>query len=196
MPSRRITLIQGHPDPAGGHLCHALAKAYADGATMAGHEVRTVRVAELNFPLLRSQAEWDDGRLPEALAPAQQAIGWAQHLTLVFPLWLGDMPALLKGFLEQVARPGFAFHREPDGKLGAKGLTGRSARVVVTMGMPSLIYRAMFRAHGVRALERSVLGFAGIAPIHETLVGNVANLDQARVDRWRRRMRQLGRMGT
>lgn len=196
MSHRRITLIQGHPDAAGGHLCHALAKAYADGATMAGHELRTVRVAELNFPLLRSQADWDTGRLPEALLPAQQAIGWANHVVLVFPLWLGDMPALLKGFLEQVARPGFAFHRDADGRIGAKGLTGRSARVVVTMGMPSLVYRALFRAHGVRALERNVLGFAGIAPIHETLVGNVGAFDQARVDRWRRRMRQLGRMGT
>lgn len=196
MAHRRITLIQGHPDPSGSHLCHALAKAYADGATMAGHELRTVRVAELNFPLLRSQADWDTGRLPDPLLPAQQAIGWADHLVLFFPLWLGDMPALLKAFLEQVARPGFAFHREADGSIGAKGLTGRSARVVVTMGMPSLVYRALFRAHGVRALERNVLGFAGIAPVHETLVGGVNAFDSAKVDRWRRRLRQLGRMGT
>lgn len=196
MSHRRITLIQGHPDAAGGHLCHALAKAYADGATMAGHELRTVRVAELNFPLLRSQADWDDGRLPESLLPAQQAIGWANHVVLVFPLWLGDMPALLKGFLEQVARPGFAFHREADGRIGAKGLTGRSARVVVTMGMPSLVYRALFRAHAVRALERNVLGFVGISPVHETLVGGVEGFDSAKVDRWRRRLRQLGRMGS
>ena len=36
--------------------------------------------------------------------PAQADIGWAQHIVLFFPLWLGDMPAVLKAFLEQVAR--------------------------------------------------------------------------------------------
>jgi hypothetical protein len=30
--SRRLTIIQGHPDPAGNRLCHALADAYAGGA--------------------------------------------------------------------------------------------------------------------------------------------------------------------
>ena len=93
-------------------------------------------------------------------------------------------------------QPLHAVRREADGRIGAKGLTGRSARVVVTMGMPSLVYRALFRAHAVRALERSVLGFVGISPVHETLIGGVEAFDNAKVDRWRRRLRQLGRMGT
>jgi putative NADPH-quinone reductase len=38
--SRRLTIIQGHPDPAGNRLCHALADAYAGGAAVAGHAVR------------------------------------------------------------------------------------------------------------------------------------------------------------
>ena len=50
------------------------------------------------------------------------------------------MPALLKGFLEQVARPGFAFGPQQSGaRFAHKGRTGRSARVVVTMGMPALV---------------------------------------------------------
>lgn len=53
--TRRIALIQAHPDAAGGHLCHALAQAYADGAARAGHEVRVIDVAHLDFPLLRSR---------------------------------------------------------------------------------------------------------------------------------------------
>ena len=82
------------------------------------------------------------------------------------------MPALLKGFLEQVAQPGFAIGTAKTDGFPAKLLSGRSARVVVTMGMPALIYRWYFRAHSVKALERNILGFAGIAPIHETLIGS------------------------
>jgi len=52
---RRITLIQGHPDPAGNHFDHALADAYAAGAARAGHPVRRIEAARLEFPLLRNQ---------------------------------------------------------------------------------------------------------------------------------------------
>lgn len=192
MSSKRILLIQGHPDPKGGHLCHALAQAYAEGAAAAGHELRRVEVALLDFPILRSQFEWERDPLPAALQPAQDAIDWAQHLVLFFPLWLGDMPALLKGFLEQVARPGFAFRDENGSGFGKKGLVGRSARVVVTMGMPALVYRYYFRAHSLKSLERNVLGFVGIAPVNETLIGMVDKMDDKTRAQWFARLRALG----
>jgi len=193
MTPQKILIIQGHPDRSKPHLGHALADAYLQGARNAGHEVRSIDVAELEFPLLRSQHDWETGPVPATLEPAQDAIRWATHIALFFPLWLGDMPALLKGFLEQVARPGFAF-RYAEGKspFSSKGLTGRSARVVVTMGMPALVYRWIFRAHSVKSLERNILGFVGISPVNETLIGMVANLDEKRSGRLLARMRKLG----
>jgi putative NADPH-quinone reductase len=195
MVGKHILLIQGHPDISQHHLCHALEDAYLRGATVAGHEVRRINVAALDFPLLRSQIEWEQGELPPGLADAQGAIKWAEHLVLFFPLWLGDMPALLKGFLEQVARPGFAFSREGRNPLAAKGLTGRSARVIVTMGMPAAVYRWYFRAHSIRSLERNILGFVGIAPVHETLVGMVGNMDPALAKKWLAKLEKLGERG-
>ena len=192
MDPMRILLIQGRPDAVAPHLCHALSQAYAEGAMVAGHVVRQVDGAAIDFALLRSQHEWELGLLPASLKPAQADIGWAQHIVLFFPLWLGDMPALLKGFLEQVARPGFAFSTEGGNTFGRKGLTGRSARVVVTMGMPALVYRLYFRAHSVKSLERNILGFVGIAPVNETLVGHVEQLGDAGVAKWKARMRVLG----
>ena len=192
MDTQRILLIQGHPDAVTRHLGHTLEDAYAQGAEAAGHEVRRVPVAQLDFPLLRSQQAWEAGTLPPALAQAQADIAWAQHLVLFFPLWLGDMPAVLKGFLEQVARPGFAFRPERGDPLGRKGLTGRSARVVVTMGMPALVYRWYFRAHSVKSLERNILGFVGISPVNETLIGAVDTLGEAGVKTWTDKLRKLG----
>lgn len=193
MTSKHILLIQGHPDAATHHLCHALAAAYASGAQEGGHRVHMLNVGELDFPLLRSQKAWEDSELPASLQQAQDAIRWAQHIVLFFPLWLGDMPALLKGFLEQVARPGFAFEREAGSTaFTKKGLTGRSARVVVTMGMPALLYRWYFRAHSIRSLERNILGFAGIAPVHETLIGMVGNFKAGDGERWLGKLRRLG----
>ena len=139
--SKRIAIIQGHPDPRGGHLAHALADTYAQSAERAGNAVKVMQIATLQFSLLHSKEEWETGVPPEAIAEAQRTIGWADHLVFFYPLWLGSMPALLKGFLEQVCRPEFAIAKQEDGKLGKKLLTGKSARIVVTMGMPAIVYR-------------------------------------------------------
>ncbi|MDM7941940.1 MAG: NAD(P)H-dependent oxidoreductase [Hydrogenophaga sp.] len=190
--TRRILLIEGHPDPGAERLNHALVEAYAAGAAAAGHEVRRIAVGTLDFPVLRTAEAWHHGALPPGLQVAQDGMAWAEHVVIFFPLWLGDMPALLKAFLEQVARPGFAVGPEGPKPFGRKPLSGRSARVVVTMGMPALAYRWYFRAHSVKALERNILGFVGFAPIHETLIGSVDGLGTAGVGRWRKKMHTLG----
>jgi putative NADPH-quinone reductase len=190
---KRVLLIQGHPDASHAHFCHALADAYAAGAAEAGHEVRRVDVAKLDFPLLKSAAEWEHGPLPAGLREPQAAIAWAEHIVLFFPLWLGDMPAVLKGFLEQVARPDFAFGGDGGNPFAHKKLAGRSARVVVTMGMPALVYRWYFRAHSVKSLERNILGFVGIAPVNETLIGMLGSAAKPTTDQWLARLRRLGR---
>lgn len=61
MTIKRIPLLQGHPDAAHPHLCHVLADAYAAGAHNAGHLVRSINVAGLDFSLLHSQQEWEEG---------------------------------------------------------------------------------------------------------------------------------------
>ncbi len=190
--TKRIAIVQGHPDATRAHLCHALADAYATGARSNGHEVQAINVAELEFPMLRSKEAFESGPLPESLAPSQAAIGQADHLLIVYPLWLGTMPALLKAFLEQVFRPGFAFQLGARGKLWNKPLKGKSARIVVTMGMPVFFYRWYFGAHGLKSLERSILGFAGIGPIRESLFGMIEQASEVKRRDWLARMRRLG----
>ena len=101
------------------------------------------------------------------------------------------MPALLKGFVKQAMRPAVALeYRERGIPRGL--LTGRSARLVVTMGLPALIYRWYFRAHGVRGLEHSVLRFAGVKRVRETLLGMVDGANDAKRRGWLERMRAYG----
>jgi putative NADPH-quinone reductase len=188
---RGVAIVQGHPDPGRGRLCHGLTDAYADGAAAAGHAVMRIEPAQIDFPMLRSQQNFEAGQLPSMLVPARDAIVSARHLVIIFPLWHGTMPALLKAFLEQVMRPGIAMEYRTQGF--PRGLlAGRSARIVVTMGMPAFVYRWYFRAHGVRGLERSILRFAGMKPVRETLFGGVGEADEARRQRWLDQMRSHG----
>lgn len=186
----KIAIIQGHPDATRAHLLHALADAYSEGAAAAGHEVRRIDVARLDFALLRTQEDFETGEIPTALAGARDDMRWAEHYVFFFPLWHGTMPALLKGFLEHVFRPGFAMEYR-EGGFPRKLLAGRSARVVVTMGMPPLLYRWYFGAYGVRGFERSMLKFAGIRPVRESFYG-LATSNPATRGRWIKDMRRLG----
>jgi hypothetical protein len=61
--------------------------------------------------------------------------------------------------------------------------------------MPALVYRWYFRAHSVKSLERNILGFVGIAPIHETLIGRVGVLPQEAAEKWLDKLEALGRKG-
>lgn len=115
-------------------------------------------------------------------------------MVIVFPLWLGGMPALLKGFLEQVARPGHAFEYVNDG-FPRQLWKGKSARVVITMGMPAFVYRWWFGAPGLRTLERNILKFAGIRPVRENLFGGVGKVLKAKADKWLATMRACGARG-
>jgi putative NADPH-quinone reductase len=189
----RVLVIVGHPDPRPQRLCRALALAYVAGAEKAGHAVRLIDVATLDFPWLRSAEDFEQNGVPECLHEASQAIVWAEHIVLVFPLWLGTMPALLKAFLEQVMRPGTAFSRPEQNQSFPKTLlSGRTARVIVTMGMPAFIYHFWFGAHGVAGLRRSILNFVGIKPVRETLFGLVDQGSDAKRRKWIGQVRKLG----
>jgi putative NADPH-quinone reductase len=189
---KKIVVVQGHPDPAPERLCRGLAEAYAHGAEKGGHEVRRIDVASLDFPMLRSQAQFEGGGPPTAIAEAQETLRWADHWVLVYPIWLGDAPALFKGFIEQTFRPGFAL-RYRDGRIPQGLLRGKSARVIVTMGMPSLVYRFFFFAHGLRNLKRNVLNYAGVAPVRTTLIGSAKGMPRETAERWLSDAEALGR---
>jgi putative NADPH-quinone reductase len=188
---RRILVINGHADPRPERLCAALAAAYAEGAEAGGHEVRRIDVGALDFPLIRDAEAFINGKPPADILSAQEAVTWCEHIFIVHPLWLGAAPALLKGFFEQVFRYGFAVNP------GSKSLSGllrwRSARIVVTMGMPGFIYRSVFGAFGVRAFERGVLGLSGIGPIRRILLGGVESASAEHRAAWLDRMRRLGK---
>ncbi|MBN2701614.1 MAG: NAD(P)H-dependent oxidoreductase [Methylothermaceae bacterium] len=193
--TKPIVVIQGHPDSRGGHFGHALAQAYREGAEEAGHKIELIEVARLDFPLLQNEEDWKTGAPSEAIGEAQKLLARAKHWVIIYPLWLGGMPAILKAFFEQILRPGFAITPLEGGKRWQRHLRGKSARIVVTMGMPALLYRWYFGAHSLKSLERNILGFCGIAPIKESLIGMVASMSDSKREKWLEKMRELGRSG-
>jgi putative NADPH-quinone reductase len=190
---KNIAILDAHPDPDPVRYIHALADAYCEGARGAGHEVRHVMLGDINMPILHSRETWMHEDAPEDVKEGQQAMLWADHIVFLYPLWLGDMPALLKAFLEQALRPGIAFQYR-DSQTPKGMMKGTSARLVVTMGMPALFYRAVYGAHSVRSFKRNILGLIDVDPVTTSLIGNVEGSAGHR-ERWLKRMKEYGAAG-
>jgi putative NADPH-quinone reductase len=169
---KHVLVINGNPDPAPERLSCAIANAYTAAAAGAGHGVARLDVGALAFPVLRHGADFLTVPVEASIAAARSEINRADHLVIIYPLWLGGPPALLKAFMEQISRAGFALQAAPGGFPKGR-LKGKSARVIVTMGMPALAYRLIYGAHGVKAFNRSILGIAGIKPIATSYFGGI-----------------------
>lgn len=190
--TRSVCIVQGHPHAATKHLCHAIADAYAEGAASEGARIERIDIAAVDPQIFRDPAEFMTPP-PASVLAAQRAIGRADHVVIVFPLWLGTMPAMVKAFFEQVCRNGFAIQNSEGSSWPRQMLKGKTARVVVTMGMPSFAFRLVFGAHGVRCLSKSLLGMAGMKPVRNSLIGGVGALDPASAARLLDRFHRLGR---
>jgi putative NADPH-quinone reductase len=176
--TKNVLIIDGHPDPAAGRFAHALADAYREGAESAKHEVLVFRLADMEFPMLRTQDDYEHGDPVDSIRRCQQAMDWATHVVIIYPLWLGSMPALLKGLLEQMLRPGFAYSNRKLGRWPVKLQSGKTARIIVTMGMPGWLYRWYFRAHSLRSLQRNILRFIGFGRVRATVFGNIGSVSR------------------
>lgn len=170
----RVAVIVGHARKD--TYCEALGEAYRRGAEAAGATASLWVTSKLAFdPVLHEGFEKVQALEPD-LAAVREAVLAADHLVIVFPLWLGTLPAILKGFLERLLQPDLV---EPSkqGKF-VQVLKGKSARVVVTMGMPAFVYRWWFGPHAVKMLKHNILGFMGVKPVAFSIFGSIEAIGQ------------------
>lgn len=160
---KKIFILMAHPNM--GTLTAALADAYERGALSAGYEVRRQNLGEMQFDPILHKGYKVIQELEPDLATFQDNVRWADHLVFLYPNWWGTMPALLKGLIDRVWLPGFAFRFHKTGPM--KGmlwtplLAGKTARIIIcsnTMGAIQLLLFGDF----TNELRRAIFGFAGI----------------------------------
>ena len=187
---QRIMIVVGHPQKS--TLCEALGNAYKNGAERAGHEAKIFHLADMRFdPILREGYRREQVLEPD-LRAAYDALAACDHLVLVFPLWCGDMPALLKGFIERILQPDLIARENSEHAMNWSIFKNKTARIVMTMGMPVSIYRFWYRGHALKLLTRNILNFIGIKPVRHTLFGMVGTSKHQARDEWIEQVRRLG----
>ncbi len=188
--AKRILLIQAHPRRDS--FCAALGAAYAEAARVAGHEVEQVQLAALQFAPDLPEGYASLPPLEPDLQRLQQQIQAAEHLVWVYPVWWGSVPALLKGLLDRLLTPGFAFRYVATQTWPERLLKGRSARLLVSLDTPAWYFRWLQGAPAHRMMKGAVLEFCGIAPVRISEFSPVIKSTDAQRARWLEQAARLG----
>lgn len=193
----RILVVIGTPLPD--TYTHALAAAYTEAARSAGADVRVVDLANDPIPghprsraQLRAPRTDADTPLEPEVAAYLDDVRWAQHLVFFHPQWWGTMPAALKAFIDRVFLSGAAFRYREGTPIPERLLTGRTARMVMTMDSPRWWNRFVYRGAAEAGLTRATLGYCGIRTIGITRLSPIRLGDETRRARWLSRIAALG----
>lgn len=195
--NRRILVVVGTPLPD--TLTHALAGAYLEGARGAGAEVRVIDLARdpiPDHPRVRDQLRVPrtdaDLALDPDVARYLDDVLWADHLVVLHPQWWGTVPAALKAFIDRVFLSGGTFRYRERSAVSDRLLSGRTARVVMTMDSPRFWNRLVYRNAAETSLTRATLGYCGVKTIGVTRFSPVRFSDDAARADWIARVRALG----
>jgi NAD(P)H dehydrogenase (quinone) len=164
----KVLVILAHPRP--GSLNHALADALCRGLSAAGIDVIFHDLYREGFdPVLPAGEMPRHGAVDPAVRAHCDELAASGGIVFVHPNWWGAPPAILKGWIDRVIRPGVAYEfLEGDGGEGVpRGLlAGKSAAVFNTSDTPEEREREVFGDPLDLFWERCVFGFCGITRYH------------------------------
>ena len=104
----RVLVIVAHPNRAS--FNHAIAQTCARELTDNGHEVVTHDLYEEAFDPILPYAEFPkEAVLPTEIQRYCDEVSQADGIVIIHPNWWGQPPAILKGWVDRVLRPGVAY---------------------------------------------------------------------------------------
>jgi NAD(P)H dehydrogenase (quinone) len=104
----KISLILGHPDKSS--FNHSIAKSAMQTLLRNGHKVFYHDLYQEKFdPILCREEIPKDAALDPAVEMHCQEIASVDGIIIVHPNWWGQPPAILKGWIDRVIRPGVAY---------------------------------------------------------------------------------------
>ena len=187
---KKILIIYGHPDKESYNF--ALVDAYKKGAESAGADVKGIKIRNLQFNPNLQYGYRKRTELEPDLLEAWEKIKWAEHLVWVFPVWWGSLPAIMKGFIDRLFLPGFAFKKREGSVWWDKLLRGRSARIISTLDQPAWYYRLVYGRPSYHAMKQLTMHFTGVKPVKSTTIGPIRLSKDSYRKKWLDKVESLG----
>jgi NAD(P)H dehydrogenase (quinone) len=182
----RVSLVVAHPDTSS--FNHALATGVRDALTEAGHGVWFHDLYAEGFdPLLPASELPSVCGLPSDIAGWCDEIASAEGIVIVHPNWWGQPPAILKGWVDRVMRPGVAYRfvDDDDGQGVPVGLLkARAALVLNTANTPQDRELEVFGDPLQRTWADCVFGLCGVSDVRRRVFSVVVTSTQEERTAW------------
>lgn len=188
---KNILIINGHPDKMS--LNAAFAEAYIKGARESGASIQYINIGELNFNPNLAMGYRKRTELEPDLIEVWEKILKADHMVWIHPLWWGSFPALMKGFIDRLFLPGFAFDYNENSIWWDRKLKGKSATILTTMDQPVWYYRLYNKQPGIVQLKKAILQYCGVNPVRVVAFGNVKRSRENEREKWLQKVYKLGK---
>lgn len=187
---KKILIINGHPDKES--FNYGISEAYKTGALASGAAIKEIHIRALQFNPNLAFGYRKRTELEPDLLQAQEAILWAEHLVWVYPVWWASVPAIMKGFIDRVFIPGFAFKKREGSVWWDKFLKGKTARLICTLDQPAWYYKWVYGAPSTKAMKKSTLQFIGIQKVRVTTIGPIRLSKEAYRKKWLQKIEKMG----
>ncbi len=186
-----LSLILAHPQP--GSFNHAIAAAALAEARANGHDVRFHDLYAERFDPVLPGAEIPEGAaLDRQVALHCREIAAADGIVIVHPNWWGQPPALLKGWVDRVIRPGVAyrFQEGDDGEGVPIGLLRARAALVFNTSNTEAEREQLAFGDPLEAIwKRCVFGLCGVTTVHRETFSVVVTSTPEQREEWLARVR-------
>ena len=195
--SMKISIILAHPDP--GSLNHAIAAAAVDELRRHGHDIAFHDLyAEKFDPLLPAAEISKEAPLPPEIEKHCREISEAEGIVIVHPNWWGQPPAVLKGWVDRIIRPGVAYEFL-DGDQGEgipRGLLKAKTAIVFNTANTETEREKMVFGDPLETLWKNcVFDLCGVKNVHRRTFTIVVTSTKDQRKEWLRDVRQtVGRL--
>ncbi len=181
----KILIVLGHPDSTS--LNHAIAHAIRDDLLNDGHDVIFHDLYKEGFsPLLAAEEIPESGNIDPLVEAHCDELISADCIVIVHPNWWGQPPAILKGWVDRVFRPGIAYRFEAgDGGEGIPiGLLSASAVIINTSNTPADREQTAFGDPLETIWRRCIFDLCGVKNFYRRMFSVVVTSTMEQRLRW------------
>ncbi|MDY8136125.1 NAD(P)H-dependent oxidoreductase [Aquimarina sp. 2201CG5-10] len=189
---KKIVIINGHPDKES--FSFGLSESYKKGIQKSRAKIEEITIRELNFNPNLQFGYRKRTELEPDLLKAQEKLKWADHLVWIYPIWWGSVPAIMKGFLDRVLLPGFAFKKRENSLWWDTYFSGKTARIICTLDQPAWYYKWFYRNPSHNAMKKLTLNFIGIKKVQITTIGPIRLSKEKFREKWLKKVERLGQL--
>ncbi len=191
--SLKITLILAHPEKSS--FNHAIAQTAVSQIKKNGHIVFFHDLYSEKFAsVLHSSEIPSDARIPPEIQTYCNEIKNADGIVIVHPNWWGQPPAILKGWVDRVIRPGVAYNFiEGDSGEGIPTglLRARSAIVFNTSNTPEPREKEVFGDPLQLIWKNCIFGLCGVPDFHREMFRVIITSTEKMRKKWLKRVEEI-----